>query len=138
MNCLLQDSPAEEAALLAVGGKSRAEQVEHFFCRERLDFCNRLAMNRFHEHRRRGLANDAACPIEEALLDFTFFVDLQLHPHYISAERILILVGMRRGGKFALVERIFVVVEHVLLVDFFFAGHGGAVGWGKLGDLSLV
>ena len=69
-------------------------------------------------------------PLKIAVGDLAVLVELQVDPHHVAAERVLVLVRMGGRRQLATVEGVLVVVEDVFLVDFFFiaaGGHGGSL-----------
>ena len=75
--------------------------------------CNDMFGPRFSRHlrsryRKRGLDKTA-----------TRIVDFQFNPHPVAAERVFVFVGVSRARAVSAMERLLVVLEHMILVDVF-------------------
>ena len=124
MDRRLQHLPREQATLLAVRGQAGAIEGQHVAGRELFSFVDRFTLHFFEEHRGRRLANDAALPVEVGIADFAVDAEFELDANHIAAERVIILVCVRGGRQLTTVERVLVMIEDVLLVQFFFVdGH---------------
>ena len=99
MDCRLQYLPEQQTALLPIGRESRSVEFEHVRRGKLLDVVDGLAVHLFEQHRGRGLADDAAVAVEEDIDDLSIVIELQLDPHHVAAQRILVLVGVRRRGR---------------------------------------
>ncbi len=127
MHSRLDYFPRQQAALLPVGRESWAVELEHILGGEVLQIIDRFAVHLFQQHRRRGLANHAPLAGEIQVVDLPFVVQLQLNPHHVAAQRVLVLVRVGRCREGSPMKRVLVVVEDVFLVEFFFGGHGNFV-----------
>ena len=127
MDGRLQHLPGEQAALLAVRGEPGAVEFEHVLGGELLDVVDRFAVHFFQQHRGRGLADHAALAGEVAVAILPSSSSCELDPHDVAAERVVFFVSMRGGRQMPTMERVLVMIEDVLLVEFFFVdGHGNA------------
>ena len=66
---------------------------------EGVHLVDRLAVRSARQHRGRRLADAAAVAVEIGVANRAVVVDRQLDAHHVAAERILVLVGVRRAGQ---------------------------------------
>jgi hypothetical protein len=67
------------------------------------------------------LANAATIAAKPSF-GYTAILQAEIDMHDIAAEGVVVFMGMRRVGHYTPMVRFLVVVEHVLLIDFFFVG----------------
>ena len=113
---LLHDRFRNAPAFLPIGRQSGAEQVEHLFGREILDFLDRSAFHLLQEHRGRRLTDATSVAVEPRVADGALVVDLQFHLHHVAAQRIIAMGKSVRRLHLAEVTRVFIMVEYDLLI----------------------
>ena len=113
VNRRLQHAPRQQAAFLPVGRQLRAEQPQHVLGRELLDLVDVLPIEMLDQHRGRRLADAAAVAVEIDFLDLALRVDGQVDAHHVAAQRIVVLVRVRRVRDMAAMIRILVMLEDV-------------------------
>src|SRR6185437_16687133 len=77
--------------------------------------------------RGRGLADAASIAVEVGFLDPARFVDRQVDVDEVAAQRIVVLVSMRRRGRMPPMVGLLVMLQDTLLVEFVFVGGHGNV-----------
>jgi hypothetical protein len=137
----LQDFPRQQAALLTVRRQPGAKQLQHIIRSKLAYVIHRFALNLLHQHRRRGLADAAAIAVKPGFLNATLSINFQLDLHDVTAQGIVVLVPVGTAPTRPAVIGVFVMIQDVFLVEFFFV-HAVTIenfcSTGSLGGVKLA
>src|SRR5581483_2851517 len=112
----LEDTHAENGALQANRRQWDADLVEQLVLRHRRDLGGRAALDDLREHRRRGLRDRAAAPLEGDVRD-DVAVEADVDRNLVAAERVLPFCVCIRGIEYSVRARVLVVIEDQLAIE---------------------
>src|SRR6478752_8513645 len=119
----LEHSEPEQRALEAHGRERDADLLEQLFLRHRGHILGGSAHHDLGQHRRRGLADRAATPLEADALDHIVRPESHRDGHLVAAERILALRDGIVRLEQAVIPRRLVVVEDDLAIELLELAH---------------
>ena len=104
---------------MAIGCEAGAEQAEHVFAAEVLDFGERFSLDGLHQHGGSSLADAATDAAEPGLAD-TVAIERQVDTNNIAAERIVVFVRVRGSRASTAMIGLLEMIEDAFLVEFVF------------------
>lgn len=101
------------------GRQWHLQQTQHVRSLKGLKFDQRFSFDVLAENRSGRLADRTTLAVKKGFLDCSGIIQLQFHSNLIATERIFLTVRARRTLDVPFVVRAFVMVEDVIVVQFF-------------------